>query len=104
VRPVVHRSRLTNRRPLLALMELRRLVRPVIRGSRLTNLRFLLALMELRRLVHPVIRGSGPMWIALPDGSLLKIPGVGSIRWVVVVIMVRAIVWIPVDVPIMITG
>ena len=104
VRPVVRRTRLTNGRSLLTLVELRPLVRPVVRRGRLANRRPLLALVELGRLVHPMIRGSGPMRIALPEGSLLKIPGVGSIRWTVVVLMVRPVVRIPVDVPVMITG
>jgi len=104
VHPTIRRSRLTNRRCLLALVELRRLVHPMVHRGRLMNRRPLLDLVERRRLVHPTIRGSGPMWIVLPDGSLLKIPGVGSIRWAVVVLMVRAVVRIPVDVPVMIAS
>ena len=104
VRSAVHLTRLTNRRPRLALVELRRLVHPMVHRGRLMNRRPLLDLVERRRLVHPTIRGSGPMWIVLPDGSLLKIPGVGSIRWAVVVLMVRAVVRIPVDVPVMIAS
>ena len=104
VRPVVHLTRLTNGRSLLTLMELRPLVRPVVRWTRPANRRPLFALVELGRLAHPLIRGSGPMRIALQEGSLLKIPGVGSIHWMVVVLMVRPVVWIPVDVPVMITG
>ena len=104
VRPVVRRTRLTNGRSLLTLVELRPLVRPVVRWTRPANRRPLFALVELGRLAHPLIRGSGPMRIALPEGSLLKIPGVGSIRWTVVVLMVRPVVRIPVDVPVMITG
>jgi len=104
VRPVVRRTRLTNGRSLLTLVELRPLVRPVVRWTRPANRRPLFALVELGRLAHPLIRGSGPMRIALPEGSLLKIPGVGSIRWAVVVLMVRAVVRIPVDVPVMIAS